>query len=303
MTTSIVIDTDAALAASNPGSGATSGTGRAKPAASRVNARQSFGGVVRSERIKFSSLRSIKLTLLITIVMGLGLSALIAVMWNSEILGDGAIDTSALRDYLLISATFAAPFLALIFGVLGVFAISSEYTSGMILSTLAAVPKRGKVFAAKGIVLAILSAITGLVLVMGGIGIALLLYPGAVSELASQPVVTGVLGTVAYLVLIALFAYGVAGILRSTAGGIAVVAGVTFVLPIALQMMGMTGWEWVVTVSNYIPINLGALLSQGITSADGANGPSYLQSLLAMMIWAAVAVVPAAMLFQKRDAK
>lgn len=302
MTTSIVIDTNAALAASNPGPGANSETGRARPSGSRVNARQSFGGVVRSERIKFSSLRSIKVTLALTIVMGLGLSALIAFMWNGEMLS-ATPAAAELRDYLLITATFAAPFLALIFGVLGVFAISSEYTSGMILSTLAAVPRRGSVFAAKGLVLAILATIIGVVLVLGGLGLALALHPSAITELATLPVVTGTLGTVAYLLLIALFAYGVAGILRSTAGGIAVVAGVTFVLPIALQMMSMTGWEWVATVSNFIPINLGALLSQGITEADGAYGPSYLQSLLAMVIWAAVAVIPAAILFQKRDAK
>lgn len=301
MTTSIVIDTDAALAGHPAGGSAARPAGRT-PAPRRVNARLSFGGIMRSERIKFSSLRSIKVTLALTIVMGLGLSALIAFIWNGEMLS-ATPNAAELRDYLLITATFAAPFLALIFGVLGVFAISSEYTSGMILSTLAAVPRRGSVFAAKGLVLAILATITGLVLVLGGLGLALALHPGAITELASLPVVTGTLGTVAYLLLIALFAYGVAGILRSTAGGIAVVAGVTFVLPIALQMMSMTGWEWVATVSNYIPINLGALLSQGITATDGAYGPTFLQSLLAMAIWAAVTVIPAAILFQKRDAK
>lgn len=278
--------------------------------------RLTFGGVLRSERIKLSSLRSIRITLLITALLGLGLSALIALAWSSEVMGSGAAaaDSAGLQAYLLIVSTFTAPFLALVFGVLGVFAISSEYSSGMILSTLTAVPTRTPVFVAKALVTAVIAAVTALLLVLGGLAVAVAFLPDAASELGSAAVVSGALGTVAYLVLITLLAFGVAGLLRSTAGGIAVAAGITFVLPIAFQLLALTGWEWVPTVAAYLPSELGGTLSQGISeaalaamatveSAGAASGPGYWLALGSMTAWAAVVVVPAAIAFRRRDAR
>ncbi|WP_125099614.1 ABC transporter permease [Leucobacter chromiireducens] len=266
---------------------------------------QTLGGVLRSERIKLSSLLSIRLTLLITVLAGLGISTLMAVLMSGEIRAgnDGMFLAGAegMQSYLLMVSTLPAPFLALIFGVLGVFAISSEYSSGMILSTLTAVPKRTPVFAAKALVLAALSAATAALLVLGGLAVAVLCLPDAAAQLGSTPVVSGLLGTIAYLVLIALFAFGVAALLRSTAGGIAVVAGVTFVLPIVFQVLSMTGWEWVGTASQYLPGSLGGSLSQGLTTVP--MEPGYWTALVAMVIWAAAAVVPAAILFARRDAR
>lgn len=269
--------------------------------------RLSFGGVLRSEWIKLGSLRSIRISVLVTVLVGLGLSALGAVAIVSSGSPDGGAGgpfgtgDAAMQSYLLFAATFAAPFLALIFGVIGVFVMSSEYSSGMILSTLAAVPKRTPVFFAKAIVLAAVSAVTAFVLVLGGFGIAIALQPEAAAQLGSAVVVSGALGSIAYLVLVSLFAFGVAGLLRSTAGGIAVVAGVTFVLPIGFQVLMMTGWEWVGTVGDYLPTPLGSTLSLGITETP--SGPGYWWALIAMAIWAIVPAVPALVLLKRRDAK
>ena len=264
-----------------------------------------FGGVLRSEWIKLGSLRSIRVSILVTVLVGLGLSALsaFALVSTEGMEGGGVLGTGdgALQSYLLFTATSAAPFLALIFGLIGVFVISSEDSSGMILSTLAAVPRRTPVFLAKAVVLAAISAAAALVLVIGGLAIAIAMKPEAAAQLGSAVVVSGGLGTIAYLVLISLFAFGVAGLLRSTAGGIAVVAGVTFVLPIALQILGMTGWEWVGAVSGYAPSALGGLLSQG--AVEVASGPGYWGALAAMAVWVVVATIPAAVLLKLRDAK
>lgn len=266
---------------------------------------QTFGGVLRSERIKLSSLLSVRFTLLITVLSGLGISTLMAVLMSGEIRSGNAgmfgAGAEGLQSYLLMASTLSAPFLALIFGVLGVFAISSEYSSGMILSTLTAVPKRTPVFVAKALVLAALSAITATVLVLGGLGVAVLCLPDAAAQIGTTPVISGALGTIAYLVLISLFAFGVAALLRSTAGGVAVVAGITFVMPIVFQVLSMTGWEWVGTASMYLPTPLGGTLSQGLTTMP--MEPGYWQAFIAMVVWAAVTVVPAAILFKRRDAR
>lgn len=270
----------------------------------------SFAGVLRSERIKLTSLRSIKVTLLITLVVGLGLSAMIALVFTIDPGMEAQLSTATGAQFFLLTVTaFTTPFLALVFGVLGVFAISSEYSSGMILSTLAAVPKRTPVFVAKGLVLALISGVTALVLMAGGAGIAVLLAPQTAAQLGSLTVISGMLGGVAYLVLISLLAFGVSGLLRSTAGGISVITGVIFVLPIALQMLTLTNWNWVPAVAPYLPSSLGSTLSFGIsndtpmTQGMPAEGPTFWVALLAMVIWAAVAVIPAAIAFKRRDAK
>ncbi len=271
-------------------------------AASRPGARPprlTIGGVVRSEAIKLSSLRSVRLTLVLTLLAGLGLSALMALAMRDQVGGGGMLTPVG---YLQMVSSFSAPFIALIFGVLGVFVMSSEYSSGMILSTLAAAPRRGLVFGAKALVLALVAAVTALLLVACGLAIAVASVPAAASALTDPAVITGGLGAVAYLTLIALFAFGVAGILRSTAGGITVVAGVTFVLPVAFQVLMFSGWEWVPVVAEYLPMSLGSMITAGAVPHEG-TGPGYGMALLSMVIWAAATVIPAILLFRARDAK
>lgn len=274
--------------------------------------RLAFGGVLRSEWIKLSSLRSVRLTLALTVVLGLGMNAMFAYMLRSDF---QSVPAEALSGYLLVASTFAFPFLALVFGVLGVFTMSNEYSSGMILSSLAAVPGRTPAFIAKAIVLAIVAAVTALVIVVGGLGLAVGAIPDAAGQLFHSAVVSGVLGTAAFLVLVALLAFGFAGILRSTAGGVAVVVGLTFVLPIAFQMLAHTGWAWVPAAADYLPTALGSTLSEGLvdpnaplgTVADAGSdattstAPGYWQALGVMGLWAAAPVVPAAILFKTRD--
>ena len=311
MTSTITIDASTVPGENAGGSSTRSARQPARPIMGAP--RLTFGGVLRSERIKLLSLRSIRLTLLITVLVGLGLSAMIALLWSSEAGSPDSmmtLDAAGLQSYLLIVSTFTAPFLALVFGVLGVFAVTSEYSSGMILSTLTAVPRRTPVIVAKAIVTAVVAAITALVLVLGGLALAIAFLPQAAEQLGSATVISGGLGTLAYLVLITLLAFGIAAMLRSTAGGIAVIAGITFVLPIAMQMLMLTGWEWLPTVSAYLPGDLGGTLSIGLPApgtpgagAPDAVGPDYWGALIAMAIWAAAALVPAALLFKRRDAR
>lgn len=302
MTTSIVIDASHAPEAPTPqGSVAAPRTAANRSAAPRL----SFAGILRSERIKLSSLRSVRITLIATVAIGLAMSGLIAFVMHRTVEGPAfdPNDAAAAQGYLLTLSTFGAQFLALVFGVLGVFAIASEYSSGMILSTLAAVPRRTPVLLAKALVLSAVSVVAALVIVVGGLAFAVAFEPASAAQLASLPVVSGVLGTIAYLVLVALFAFGVAALLRSTAGGISVAIGAVFVLPIVFQMLMMTGWEWVTTASAYIPVALGSTLGAGIVEAAPGAGPGFWAALAAMVAWAAVALAPAAVAFARRDAK
>lgn len=265
----------------------------------------SFGGVLKSERIKLSSLRSIRTTLLITLLASAGLSLLSAWAMKSSFSYDGldvaTLPDEGLQSYLLTVSTFASPFLALIFGVLGVFVISSEYSSGMILSSLAAVPRRTPMYFGKALVLVAIAAATALVLVAVGLAIGVAFLPAAAAQIFSGPVLTGALGAVVYLACVALLGFGFAAVLRSTAGGISLVAGLIFVLPIGFQFLSMTGWEWVPTVSQYLPMSLGSTLSMG----DVATGsdPTYWVAMLAIALWAAVPTALGLVVLKSRDAK
>lgn len=267
--------------------------------------RLTFGGVVKSERIKLTSLRSFRITLLITLLAGVGLAFLGGMAMTSTYsymeIDTATMSAAELQGYLLNVATSSSPFLALIFGVLGVFAISSEYSSGMILSSLAAVPRRTPMYAAKALVLAFVSGITAIVLAVASLSIAVLYLPESAAELGSEVVVSGVFGMVAYLLLIALLGYGIAAMLRSTAGGIAIVAGLTFVLPIGFQFLSMTSWEWVPVVYNYLPMPLGIVLSAGDVAVE--TGPTFYIALLAMAIWALVPCLLGQLIMKARDAK
>ena len=266
--------------------------------------RNTLGGVIRSEWIKLMSLRSMRITLLLTFLAGVGIStlgAIVMVQYSADItsLENGA-------TYLLQVMQPPIMFLGLLFGVIGVFAISSEYSSGMILSTLAATPKRGRVFSAKLFVVTIISLIAAVLTLGVGQLVAIMLAPEAVKAIGNEQYLTAWAGSVLFLVAMTLFAFGVAGILRSTAGGIAVVAGLTFVAPIALSFASMAGKAWVDWIMNHLQLMLGNVLSMGNVEVPvdmGGTGVTWGEAAISIVAWALIALIPACLLFLKRDAK
>lgn len=266
--------------------------------------RNTLGGVIRSEWIKLMSLRSMRITLLLTFLAGVGIStlgAIVMVQYSADItsLENGA-------TYLLQVMQPPIMFLGLLFGVIGVFAISSEYSSGMILSTLAATPKRGRVFSAKLFVVTLISLIAAVLTLGVGQLVAIMLAPEVVKGIGNEQYLTAWAGSVLFLVAMALFAFGVAGILRSTAGGIAVVAGLTFVAPIALSFASMAGKAWVDWIMNHLQLMLGNVLSMGNVEVPvdmGGTGVTWGEAAISIVAWALIALIPACLLFLKRDAK
>lgn len=137
----------------------------------------------------------------------------------NDLFSDPVVPMTA-TEYVLAVTTFPATFLAFVFA--GAFVFSSEYASGMILSTLTAAPRREYVLTAKALVLTAISSAAALA---SGIRVSMLQVPEVADVLGSTQVLTGMLGTVFFLVAISLFAFAVAGA-RSTAGAITVVVGI-----------------------------------------------------------------------------
>jgi hypothetical protein len=103
--------------------------------------------------------------------------------------------------------------------IMAVIAVTAEYGTGMIRATLAAVPSRTAVLAAKAAVVTGLTLAAGAVAVLGSVLAARLILPahGLTLSLSSEPVLRAAIGTVLYLALIALLSLGVAAAVRDSA--------------------------------------------------------------------------------------
>lgn len=119
-------------------------------------------------------------------------------------------------------------------GVLGVLAMTSEYSSGLVRVTFAAVPRRGLVLAAKAVVFAAACLVAGEITVvasfLGGTGALRSSVPHP--SLGDPAVLRAVLMTGAYLTLTGLAGLGIGAILRHGAAAVGVLAGGLFVLPL-----------------------------------------------------------------------
>ena len=140
-------------------------------------------------------------------------------------------------------------------GVLGVLLISSEYTSGMIRASLAAVPQRHLLLTAKTAVLAMTAVAAGLASSYAA-WLAFQVFVPAGSPmrmpLSDPGVARAFTGAGLYLGLLALAGLGLGAILRSSAGAITALFGVLFVPSIIMQLLPDS---WQNTVGPYLPLN------------------------------------------------
>lgn len=271
--------------------------------AQSARGRLSFDGVLRSEWIKLISLRSIRWSVLTMLVLSWAGAVLMATALASQI---DSVPADALPQLIAQAATFSSNFTVLVMGVIGVLAITSEYASGLILSSLAAVPSRTPLLWAKALVVAALAVLVGGLSTFGGGLLAALVIGGdAFAAFAQGTVLAAMLGTTVYLALAALVALGVGALLRSTAGAISVIVVLLFVSTLILQILSVTGWAWVPEIAQWMPADLGYQLSVAPfvpADAPAEAGVGYWAALAGLGVWAAAALAPAAILLKKRDA-
>jgi len=197
-----------------------------------------------------------------------------------------------------------------IVAVLAVLMISSEYSTGMIRITLAAVPRRSTMLAAKAVVVTGVVLVTGIIAVLGSLLAAWFILPGngftfpAGHGLAwwlglhgGSPLRAGA-GSVLYLVLIALFSLGVATAVRDSAVAITVVLGMLYVVPIIGNLILDPHWER--RIQRYAPANAGLAIQFTKDLAKLPIGPWAGLGVLAA--WAAAALLAGGLLLRLRDA-
>jgi ABC-2 type transport system permease protein len=250
--------------------------------------------VIRSEWIKFTTLRSTWITLILSMIGTIGIGALASWGTNnrwSHLHADDIANFSAVSRSL-----FGVNLAQLAVGVLGVLIITGEYATGMIRATLSAVPKRMPVLWAKLTVVSGIMFVTSLVsaLIAFFIGQALLETHGV--GIGAPHAVRAIFGAALYLTVIGVLAMGIGFAVRSTAGGIATVFGLLLVIP---GLGNALPSSWQPHVLPYLPSNAGQPLFELHPDA-GSLGPW--TGLLVMCLWAAAAVLAGALRLRGRDA-
>jgi ABC-2 type transport system permease protein len=136
--------------------------------------------------------------------------------------------------------------------VLAVLAISSEYSTGMIRVTLAAIPRRTTVLAAKAGVLGSLVLAAGVLAVAGSLLAGRLILPGhgftpahgfPLLSPGSPSVLRAAAGSVLYLALIALLSLGISTAVRDSAVAIGIVLGLLYLFPIVANVVNDATWH------------------------------------------------------------
>jgi ABC-2 type transport system permease protein len=123
--------------------------------------------------------------------------------------------------------------------ILAVLVISGEYSSGMIRTSLIAVPRRLTVFAAKAGTLTAVVGLAGTIAVLGSLLVGRLILPGH-PELTEGRATAGL---VLYLMLIALLSLGIAVIVRDSATSIGAILGLLYLPPILSQTIANPHWQ------------------------------------------------------------
>lgn len=185
--------------------------------------------------------------------------------------------------------------------VLAVLVISGEYSTGMIRTTLTAVPRRATAFAAKAITLTGVVAAGGTVAVLGSVLAGRLILPGLGDQaltLSDGPTLRAVLGTVLYLILIGLLSLGVATAARDSATSIGVVLGLLYIVPIVSQTISDPDWQRL--LEKTAPMSAGLAIQ---TTTDLGSLPiSPWAGLGVTAGWATAALLAGGLLLRIRDA-
>ncbi|HEV7205496.1 MAG TPA: hypothetical protein VGN18_12865 [Jatrophihabitans sp.] len=256
--------------------------------------------VIRSEWIKFRTLRSSMWSLLVAVVIIVGLGTLFSALRAHRFNQPGPDGGPRLADFDPTTISLRGVFLAqLAIGVLGVLVVTGEYSTGMIRSSLAAVPRRLPVLVAKALVFALATLIVSELAVL----LAFLLGQQALTSthlqasLSTPGASRAVVGAGLYLTLMGLLAVGLGTLLRNTAAGIATFVAVVLVLPLIANALPD---PYATDVGKYLPLNAGTQIMSVAHPDPTLLGPW--AGLGVTALYAAVALVAGSVVLKRRDA-
>lgn len=290
------------------------------PAPETANARRgpsggsgvNFARVLKSEWIKVTTVPSTVILLSCTLIVMVGLAALAA--WGIST-AQGSMAAMAEQDPQMAAqmeaqggmdtAAMTVPSSGFIFGQLliaslAVVLIASEWATGMIRSTMVAVPKRIPALLAKNLVIAVIAFVIGTASAFISYFIAqpILAVEDLDFALTADGVLLSIINTGAALALIAVLAMSIGTLLRNTAGSIVTIIGLLFVLPILIVTLLSNLADWIPDAARFLP-DAGATQMIALEIADDAF--NQWQGALVLGTWALVLLVISLIVTKKRD--
>ncbi|KUN36079.1 ABC transporter permease [Streptomyces longwoodensis] len=251
--------------------------------------------VVRSEWTKIRSVASTVWTLSLAVVVTIALGMLISALSKNE------FDSMSRRDRLSFDPTFIS-FAGMSLGqlamiVFGVLVVSNEYSTGMIRTSLAAVPQRAsflfsKIAVATGLALVVALATSFAAFFLGQA----MLGPHR-AQLGDPGVLRAVIGGGLYMTLIAVFSMGVATMLRSPMLSLGILMPFFFLISNILGNVSATK-----KVGRYLPDQAGSRIMQVVTPLDDDTPYGPWGGLGIMALWVLAALLGGFVLLKKRDA-
>lgn len=246
---------------------------------------------VASEWIKFRSVRSTTYSVITMFALSLGIGALID--WGGAHHPDRADHLDPLTRSL--AGHFFAQFVV---GVIGAMIITSEYSTGSIRNTLAAIPRRTLLVISKVIVLVTAIILTTEVLSFSMFLLGQAIFKGNIATytLSTPGALRGVILCGVLLSLLALMGFSFGLILRRTPAAISLFVVMILVIPILVQFLPSS---WGNPISRYLPNNLG----EGMISINQAPGTfSPYVCLMVLALYVAALLAGGTVLFNQRDA-
>ncbi|MEU3301841.1 ABC transporter permease [Streptomyces sp. NPDC006678] len=257
----------------------------------------SVPAVLRSEWTKIRSVASTTWTLVSAFAVTVALGGLLSALLSSNFDDLPAPERATFDPTLISFSGMALGQLAMV--VFGVLVVGTEYSSGMIRTSLAAVPQRATFLFSKVVVAGVLALFVGMAtsFLSFFLGQALLGEHG--TSIGEENVLRAVIGGGLYMSLIAIFSMGVAAMLRSSMLSLGILMPFFFLVSQILAAV-----PYAKDVARYFPDQAGSkimqVVPQAMNSAEAPYGPW--GGLGIMLIWVAVALIGGFLVLEERDA-
>ena len=254
--------------------------------------------ITRSEFLKFRTVRATFIGLATFFVLTIGLAVLITLVIKSNWSQRSPVERLAFDPVATsLVGVFFAQFAV---GVMGARSITSEFATGSIRTTLAAVPRRVHLVFAKLFVLLIVFFIASELVVFAAFEVGQAIYrmghlPSG--SLSNSTDLRAVIMAGVYLTILALIGFGLGLILRTTSVTISIYVTLLLIIPIIVNFLPA---NWQDHITRYLPSNLGQVMTSPVSVTP--NSFTWGSASFVLAAYAAFTVAVGTVLLTRRDA-